>query len=286
MGDRERRNPGVSRRRLAAELRRLRERSGLDVGEVARRCGWSPAHVARMETGAAPIRATDIRCLADLYHLTDTERAALTELAERTAANSWWSRFSDVLQPEFVDLEQDASRIRLWEPLLVPAPLRTDAYLCACARAVQALDGPDLDQLATAQSARRSAVLGESRVSLDAVIGEAVLNNAVGGPQVLRTQLEFLLHAARLPAVTLRVVPFTAHDHPGHAGGFSVLTLAGATPGEGGEDVVIHTELSGAGAFFGDHDGVARQAARFTWIEEAALSSRASCALIQRYLNR
>ncbi|CAM3823314.1 helix-turn-helix transcriptional regulator [Nocardiopsis rhodophaea] len=283
MGDKERRNPSVSRRRLAAELRRLRERSGLAITEVARRFGWSPAHLVRLETGAIGVRASDIHHLADIYHLSEQERTALSELVERTKSNSWWNRFSDVLRPEFIDLEQNASRIRLWEPLLVPELLRTDDYLCACARAIQSLDGRSLEQLATAQSARRSAVLGESKVPMEVVIGEAVLNNAVGGADVLRAQLEFLLDAARLPSVTLRVVPFSAEDHPGHAGGFSVLTLDGAGPGGGEEDVVVHAELSGASAFFGDHDGVARQMARFTWIEEAALSSRASCALIQRY---
>jgi hypothetical protein len=58
------------------------------------------------------------------------------------------------------------------------------------------------------------------------VLDEAVLRRAYGGAGVLRAQLLHLAAAARLPHVTLQVVPFARGGHAGASGAFSLLRFA------------------------------------------------------------
>ncbi len=56
-----------------------------------------------------------------------------------------------------------------------------------------------------------------------AVVDEAALRRPVGGPKVMRAQLERLIEASELPNVTLQVLPFAAGAHPAMVGAFSIL---------------------------------------------------------------
>jgi hypothetical protein len=56
-----------------------------------------------------------------------------------------------------------------------------------------------------------------------AVVDEAALRRPVGGPEVMRAQLERLIDATKLPNVTLQVLPFGAGAHPAMVGAFSIL---------------------------------------------------------------
>ena len=62
-------SPNVRRRRLAAELRRLRERAGFIGEEVARRLEWSTSKISRLERGQSGVKRTDLRRLLDLYRV-------------------------------------------------------------------------------------------------------------------------------------------------------------------------------------------------------------------------
>ncbi|BCJ59058.1 hypothetical protein C1I93_08075 [Micromonospora endophytica] len=56
-----------------------------------------------------------------------------------------------------------------------------------------------------------------------ALIDEAVLRRALGGPAVMARQLRHLVDAAERPNVTLRVVPLTVGAHTGLDGSFALL---------------------------------------------------------------
>ncbi|MFD4522496.1 DUF5753 domain-containing protein [Streptomyces sp. NPDC058470] len=67
---------------------------------------------------------------------------------------------------------------------------------------------------------------GERPLQFHATIWEAALRQQVGGPAVMRTQLEHLLEVSELPNVLLRVLPFHAGAHACIAGPFSILSFA------------------------------------------------------------
>jgi len=52
---------------------------------------------------------------------------------------------------------------------------------------------------------------------------EAVLRRPIGGPAVMRAQLQHLIKVAKMPQVTLQVVPFASGGHAGASGSFTVL---------------------------------------------------------------
>jgi hypothetical protein len=70
---------------------------------------------------------------------------------------------------------------------------------------------------------RQTLLEREDAPRLWAVVDEAALRRPVGGPAVMRAQLERLMEATKLPNVTLQVLPFGAGAHPAMVGAFSVL---------------------------------------------------------------
>ncbi|MEV4530831.1 DUF5753 domain-containing protein [Streptosporangium sp. NPDC049304] len=55
------------------------------------------------------------------------------------------------------------------------------------------------------------------------VLDEAVIRRPVGGPEVMRSQLKWLLDITDLPNVTIQVLPFAAGVHPGTNGAFEIM---------------------------------------------------------------
>ena len=74
------------------------------------------------------------------------------------------------------------------------------------------------------------------------MVDEAALRRPVGGPEVMRGQLERLLDATELPNVTLQILPFDAGAHPAMVGSFSVLRF----PDQELPDVVYLEHLTSA----------------------------------------
>src|SRR5919197_3691869 len=87
-------SPSLRRRRLAAELRKLREQVSLSIAEVAQRLGWQQSKISRIETRQSGITAPDLRKLLDLYGVQNREyRDLLVELARRANERTWWDKY-------------------------------------------------------------------------------------------------------------------------------------------------------------------------------------------------
>jgi hypothetical protein len=90
--------------------------------------------------------------------------------------------------------------------------------------------------------ARQTLLTREHPPRLWAVVDEAAMRRPVGGPEVMRGQLERLIEAAKLPNVTLQILPFGEGAHPAMVGSFSVLRF----PDEELPDVVYIEHLTSA----------------------------------------
>src|SRR6185312_13920248 len=142
-------------------------------------------------------------------------------------APSWWHSYGDVLSSWFqnyLDLEQAAELIRTYEVQFVPGLLQTDAY----ARAVIMLGhgtapSVQIDRRAELRMARKQLLDRAEPPRLWAVIDEAVLHRPIGGPAVLRAQIESLIEVAELGNVRLQVIPFRSGGHAAAGGAFSIL---------------------------------------------------------------
>ena len=105
--------PTVRRRRLGAELRRLREAHSLKLEEVAEKLGLAPSTLSRIETGKAPTKSAYLTAMLEMYEVEDPgARKVLVDMAREGHRKGWWSIYDDVLPSGFdiyVGLEAEAS---------------------------------------------------------------------------------------------------------------------------------------------------------------------------------
>src|SRR5919109_821980 len=120
--------PTVRGRRLARELRRLREDQGLTLQDVADRLAWSRATVSRVETAQTRARPGDVADMLKLYGVHSPQRDALITLAREAGQRGWWTAYADVFTGSYVALEDETSGIRTWDPQLVHGLLQTEEY--------------------------------------------------------------------------------------------------------------------------------------------------------------
>jgi transcriptional regulator with XRE-family HTH domain len=218
------RNPPVRRRELGALLRALRLEAGLSVEQVANHLLCSHAKVSRMETGQRGASPRDVRDLCDLYQVTDANRREhLMSLARQGRGQAWWQPF-DLPYATYVGLEAEAVSIRDYEPGVIPGLLQIPDYTRAVHdRVIPRLNDRIIDQRLEERRTRQKLLAQDSPPEFAAVIDEAVLRRAVGGPAVMRRQIERVVEASRLPHVMLQVIPFGVGAHPALDSTFIIL---------------------------------------------------------------
>jgi DNA-binding XRE family transcriptional regulator len=239
--------PTVQRLLVGAKLRRLRIDMGLSREEAAEAIRASEWKIHRLENGQVGFKERDLVDLLERYEVTDPDEVEeLLTLAREANTPGWWQRYGDVLPQWFrsyVDLESAAALIRTYEGQYVPGLLQTDDYIRAVVQGAH-LDesSEEVGRRVRLRMARQTVLTREHPPRLWAVVDEAALRRPVGGPGVMKGQLERLIDAAELPNVTLQVLPLDVGAHPAMVGSFSVLRF----PDQELPDVVYLEHLTGA----------------------------------------
>ncbi|MGS2619098.1 helix-turn-helix domain-containing protein [Micromonospora sp. LZ34] len=222
-------SPTVRRRRIARELRQLRERAGMTLDVAARQLDMSKSNLSRIETAQIGIKPRDVRAALALYRVTGADAEALIEIARGAQQRGWWQKYSDVLPDWFefyVGLEAEAATLRTYEAEAVPGLLQTEAYAREVYRLTAGEEG--IERKVAARMHRQYVLHRENPVELSVVLNEAVLCRPIGGNAVMAAQLAHLGRMAQLPNVTLQVLPFTAGGHPAMNSPYVVLTFPDA----------------------------------------------------------
>lgn len=274
--------PTVRRRRLGAELRRLRDSAGYKLEEVAGMLGVAPSTLSRIETGKAPTKLAYLSQLLELYQVTDAgQRQILVDMAREGHRKGWWAAYDDVLPSGlgvYVGLEAEASELRSYEIGVVHGLLQTTDYARAILRASAPRHTTDqIERLVDLRMERQRRLDDNPPLDLWVIHDEAVIRRTVGGPVVMRHQLAHLLVAAGLPGVTLQVLPFDTGAHAGHDGPFSIVEFHDRSDSE-----VVYVE-STAGPIYLEKDREVRASAEvFDRLRAAALPPEASLDLISK----
>jgi len=239
--------PTVQRMLVGAKLRRLRTDMGLSREEAAEAIRASEWKIHRLENGQVGFKERDLVDLLALYGVTDPDEIdELLTMAREANTPGWWQHYGDVLPQWFrtyVDLESAAALIRTYEGQFVPGLLQTDDYMRAVIHGAHLDESSDeVGRRVRLRMARQTLLTREHPPRLWAVVDEAALRRPVGGPGVMKGQLERLLGAARLPNVTLQILPFDTGAHPAMVGSFSVLRF----PDQELPDVVYLEHLTSA----------------------------------------
>ena len=273
------RTPTGRRRRLGAELRRLREAAGLTIDKVAEELECSPSKVSRIETGQVSATPRDVRDMLGLYRVDDDRLEAMVQVAREARQRGWWQKFVDVPDgvPAYVGLEAAATSMDVYMALLVPALLQTPDY----ARAVIAAVRPDLPPSEIDRRVelrlRRQALLDQERPPrMRVLLDDTVLARPVGGPAVMAAQRRRLLADADRPAVTIQVLEVGAGAHAGMDGPFTIFGF----PAPAERDVVALDSAADALYLEGPED-VARYRRVFELLLPVARSPEASAAIIR-----
>jgi transcriptional regulator with XRE-family HTH domain len=233
-------SPLMLRRRLRTELKAARLNTGLTQEQVAKAMEWSLSKMNRIEKAKSSISINDLKALLSLYDITEPARVEeLLALARavtraRTARqSSWWKSYSDVAPPELlelIDYESAASAISQFETMFVPGILQTEEYASAVLQAFydEKSAAERVAALVDLRTRRRDLLTSENAPKFIFVLDESVIHRLVGDSAITSQQLQHLVSVAKLPNVTIQIVPFTAGIHPGMTGPFELIQFADA----------------------------------------------------------
>ncbi len=222
----------MRRRRLAAELRRLRNDTGLSIEGVASQLKWPGSKISRVENRQVGISTRDLRKLLDLYRVTDRAyREELLEMGRRATERGWWQSYTGVVPSAYanlIGLEAEAATIRTYEPELVPGLLQTPDYARSVIRAGRPTDTTEeIDRRVEVRLERQEVLtrIDPPPPKINVVLNEGVLVRRVGTPEVMRAQIEHLMRERDRANIVIQILPFSAGEHPAMVGPFAMLTF-------------------------------------------------------------
>ncbi|GGN53150.1 transcriptional regulator [Streptomyces albiflavescens] len=225
-------NPTLRQRRLGTELRKLRERAGMNATQAAARLGVNQGRVSMIETGRSPLSAERVRAMSHAYDCSDAQLTdALASMTGRRP-RGWWEEYRENLPVGLIDLaelEHHAAALRVALVVHIPALLQTTDHARALFNeAVPPLRQYEIEHRVTHRIKRQGILYRETPPPYTAVIHECALHMGYGGPVTVRAQLQHLLSVSELDHVTVRIIPLGKGSFPGT--GQSVDYLVGTVP--------------------------------------------------------
>jgi transcriptional regulator with XRE-family HTH domain len=274
-------NPTLRGRRLAMELQRRRETTGMSREEVARQLEWSTSTLFRIETGRSRPQPGNVRTLLELYGVNGPERDGLIQLTRDARQPGWWHSFRDVLPNPYevyIGLEAGAASIRNFEPVVVPGLLQTADYAREIFRNGPIELNPDgIERLVEVRVARQEILNRDDRPRLWIVIDEAVIHRVVGGTSVMLAQLRHLANSAQQGRTTIQVVPYRAGAHAGTIGSFVILDFE-----ELADPAMVYVETLAGDIYLEERSDVNRYTLAFDRLRAASLHPDESVQLIEQ----
>lgn len=239
-------SPTVRRRRLAVELRQIRELRGENLEAVATALSWSTSRLSRYELAKGGLRPSDVASLLDHYQIAGPRRVQLLALAQEATKKGWWEDYSDVSPAEllqFIGLEAEATSIAVWHSEAVAGLLQTERYARSIVSSYTRVEpiAPAIVERRVQLRMRRQNVLSrDPEPSLLFVLDESVLRRRIGDKTVMYEQLQRLAAEADRPNVTLRILPFGA-DHAVVTDSFTVFRFGSD------QDAILHDVVATEG---------------------------------------
>ena len=275
-------SPTVRRRRLAAELRGIRESKGKSGDAVAAALKWSPSKISRYERARTGLRPREVERLLDYYEITGPRRALLLGLAEDAAQKGWWEEFTDSLSEDykqFIGLEHEATAMAIWHVDVVTGLLQTEEYARHIIGSYSRVEpvAPGMIGRLVRVRMRRQQVLDRDGLQLSVVLDESVLKRRIGDEAVMYDQLQRLVKEADRPNLTLQVLPLDA-QHVVFGESFVIFGF-GQDADAMLQDVVSTEHLRSGFTLEGERDTYLHRIA-FQMLVDAALDPVASRKLI------
>jgi hypothetical protein len=228
----------IAKLRLARRLTELRLAAGYTANHVCDMLNWGRGKVGRFEANQwKRPEMSDIRDLLRFYEADEYASREIEALALQARVRPWWRDYQDIFDNEFPGFEADASRIRVFLPLVIPGLLQTADYIDAVMRSSG--KSPAWRRRATEARLRRQQLLERDKNTLpqlQAVITEASLAYRWGSRAERRDQLLHLAEMGERPGVHLHLQRFADGPPPGLFSAVQIFDY------DGGEASLVFTE--------------------------------------------
>jgi transcriptional regulator with XRE-family HTH domain len=212
------RETGRTPRRVFGRMVRFyREKAGMSRSELARQLCKSLSLVQAIELGD---RAATDQVTADIDAALHLD-GGLIQLREEMADGLGYQAYPSWFQ-EWVLTEQEAKRLRMFQPMLVPGLLQTADYAKAVFSTLFGVTDEEIEELVAARLKRQEILSRDRPPKLWVILDEAVLRRPVGGSHVMHEQLRHLIESAQKPHVSLQVIPATVTHRGLSTGGFAI----------------------------------------------------------------
>ncbi|MCO5994505.1 helix-turn-helix domain-containing protein [Actinoallomurus rhizosphaericola] len=250
---------------FAHKLRRYRDANGWTQDALADRVGCTGDLISKIETAKRSATTSMSEDFDRLFAL-DGYFAELQPLAARELALGWFR--------PFLEAEGTASSMHIFEPMLITGLLQNEDY----ARAVlSAGNHPDkVEQLVATRMERQQILRRDEPPWIVLLLAEYAIRRKVGGPEVMRAQLQRLLDAMKEPNITVQLLPEEAPVYL--AMPFTIMGF------EDRPDVAYAETSEIPSGITKEHRHVGKLKARFDLVRAAALSAMASEELIRSVL--
>ena len=222
----------IAKRRLSRRLTELRVATGYTANHVCDILNWGRGKVGRFEANQwKRPEMSDIRDLFRVYDVPAGTQEELEDLAIRARGRPWWRDYPEIFDNEFPGFENDATRIRVFMPLILPGLLQTPAYVEALMRAGSR--PPAWREKALATRLRRQEILQRGDATapmLHAVITEASLMYRWGTRADRYEQVVHLTEIGSRRNVELRIQRFIDGPYPGMHSMINIFGYPDAEP--------------------------------------------------------
>jgi transcriptional regulator with XRE-family HTH domain len=268
----------VRRRRLAAELRGIREGKGKSGDAVAAALKWSPSKISRYERARTGLRPREVERLLDYYQITGPRRELLLTLAADAAQKGWWEEYSDSLSEgyqQFIGFEHEATSMAIWHVDVVTGLLQTEDYARSIITGYSRVEpmAPRMIERMVQVRMRRQQILNRDDLQLSVVLDESVLRRRIGSDSVMYDQFQRLAVESKRPNLTLRILPLGA-THTVFGESFVIFGF-GADSDQMLQDIVSTEQLLSSHTLEGERETYLHRIA-FQMLSDAALDPTAS----------
>jgi transcriptional regulator with XRE-family HTH domain len=274
------RPPTLRQRKLATELRRLRERTGMTGDQAAEALGWWASKISRIEKAVVSVSAADLTKLMELYDVPVEQQTSLIELRSQARRRGWWEEYGNTLPSDYVsyiELESSTSSIKAYNSEVVHGLLQTHDYAreIISVGLMTQLPPAEIDRRVRVRQARQDVLTRDNPVDLSVVINESVLRRMIGGPDTMAGQISYLVEMAQQPNITIQVLPEEAGAHPATTGAYSILGF----PEDFVQDVV-YIEGMTSNLYVEDELGVYRHTIAFNKLAAMSLTPDESLTML------
>lgn len=276
-------SPTVQAWELGIRLRERREELGKTAVAVGRATGIAQAYVSGVEAGRVKLPADRLGQLIQIYEIGSADAAELEGLRVAASRRAWWHQYAQLFPAEFLRFlgyEAGAQHIRSYCNELVDGLLQTQDYARAVIRGGNTyVRLTEMERRVGVRMARQKRLDSDNPLRLTTIVSEGALRQQVGGPAVMRDQLDHLVRLAteRPEQIEVRVMPFTAGAHPALGGPFRILSFPSPRlPDLVWQEILTSSDIIDQSARVADHSVTFEEA------RERALSSTDSLALIRR----